>query len=293
MSNDLQGFIDQYLKWLTSHGYSSLTVKAYRADLSGLREWVEFKESQGLAPTFPNLMTTDPTTSIQLSRIVETTFAEYLTDGRGEWMPRTTIRKTASLRGFGRWIFDNERFLASYRVPTPAEREADPVPGGLQRVMVLIGDAPLVHHRRLLVLCGMLGLRVSEARSVVTRDFLMKYDPVTNDHTDCWLRVIGKGDKERQLPVNSMVQGLLEMDALDDGPNDFVLVPVCDRAARSYLNRRGIHSHQLRSTFATTAYEQTQDPAAVQKLMGHASMDTTMPYIQVGKDALRRAADIV
>ena len=49
--------------------------------------------------------------------------------------------------------------------------------------------------------------------------------------------------------------------------------------------------HALRHRFTTRAYRATRDLVAVQKVLGHASPETTLVYLQMSDDALRRVVE--
>lgn len=317
MPHDLSETSDLYLTWLTALGYSPATVKAYRSDLDLLTAWVVDRESKDPTFRFPKLASlkeaaADLTSSTLLSKQVETVLAEFLTEHRSVWKPATVVRRISSLRSFGRWIFDDDRFLRQYRAPTPPPMEPHPVSGGIPAVRIMISQARQPHHKALLALCGLLGLRVSEARSITPMSFTIDGNrgataggigTMDTAHS-VKLTVRGKGDKTRTLDVHPEVWKILFPAFRDAWHHDFrgtgpcELVPLSDRGARAYISRHGLRetgetvaSHDLRSTFATASYEAGKDLAATQELMGHSDINQTKGYTLISDDAKRRASD--
>jgi site-specific recombinase XerD len=187
----------------------------------------------------------------------------------------------------------NPTFLGGYRLPTPPRPAPHLVDGGLDTVRGMIHSADEAHHRALLALCGLAGLRVGEATTVTCDDF---------DANARLMTVRGKGDKTRIVPV-SMEAGCFVMPAfllamvrkLDGG--DSRIVPLHTGSARKFVGRAGlaegvhIASHDLRAQFATTVYEKTLDIKAVQELLGHESVDTTRHYVGISMKTMRDAVE--
>lgn len=92
----------------------------------------------------------------------------------------------------------------------------------------------------------------------------------------------GKGDKARQVPTHPVLWAVLR--DLPEGPvthvrDEKVLSNSFGNYARRVLGTRGASLHRLRGWFGTEAYRASLDPRAVQVLLGHSSLDTTMRYI--------------
>lgn len=252
-----QESIERFLSSLSVKGKSHNTVRAYRADLTGL------------------LATLQPAEDYPL---LEESAGSYLTAYRMEWAPATTARKLAAFRAYGSFMGD-PTFLAEYTPPSVAPGVAHPLPGGMQTVNEMIESATRPAHVALLVLCGKLGLRVTEARSIRPKDFEYKSDGI-------FLRVRGKGDKTRVVPVPDSATALLAPILLRTPPSE-VIVPLSDRAARAKINRLGAASHDLRMTVGTAFYDETGDLRATQELLGHASSSTTEGYTAVKAKTIR------
>lgn len=269
--------IELFLRSLSVNGKAGNTVRAYRADLTGLMQHLGMPETD-----VPNL---------------EFLAAEYLSVNRQTWAPSTTNRKLAAFRAYGAFNGDTT-FLAQYKAPSVPSGIAHPIQGGVEAVMEMVSKARTPQHRVAILLCGRLGCRVSEARSIRPIDF-------SHESDGTFLKIRGKGDKTRVIPVPDDVLALLGPHLLRTPPDE-PLVGISDSSARraiSRIGRRalGIHtaSHDLRMTTGTAFYEATGgDIRATQELLGHASMDTTQGYtavsvkkIKSGLEAMYEATD--
>lgn len=143
------------------------------------------------------------------------------------------------------------------------------------------------------------GLRVSELVG-------LKLSNIYEDEE--YLQVIGKGDKERWVPINTRALAML-MDYVHHVRCHIQPKPGEERYV--FLNRRGHHlsrqmvflflqqavetagikkkisPHSLRHSFATELVENGADLRAVQEMLGHASISTTEIYTHISRDTLR------
>jgi integrase/recombinase XerC len=141
---------------------------------------------------------------------------------------------------------------------------------------------------------------VSEAVGLNLEDF---------DRTERWVRVRGKGRKERQVPYGAKAAEALDGYMEDRGPvgDERALFLNClrgrltDRGARNivkfyatYVVGVGdstIHPHTLRHAFATHLLSDGADLRSIQELLGHARLSTTQKYTQVSLQDLMRVYD--
>lgn len=183
-------------------------------------------------------------------------------------------------------------FLHDYMAPRPAKLQAHPLPGGVNDVMDLIDVAANPRKVALVALCGLAGLRVSEALSTDADDV---------DPDAMVLAVRGKGDAYRVVPISQRAWAFI-MPAYTEASRskgNRKLVNYSDRYARKIITnlgatailRRPIASHDLRMTFGTAAYNKSKDLRAVQELLGHANASTTEGYIGKSMDEMRDAAN--
>jgi len=133
------------------------------------------------------------------------------------------------------------------------------------------------------------GLRRGEISRVHT-------DDLTHEADGWWLLVHGKGGKERPVPLDDAT-----VDRLRDwlrgrtgwvfpGDKDGHLAPATvGRLVTKHLTGPWT-THTLRHRYASVTYEGCHDLAAVQDLLGHSKPETTRIYVDVNREALRRAA---
>lgn len=265
--------IDSHLSSLSESGCSTNTVRAYRADLMGFHGWM----------TTSGLTISDGTE-------LEKALSAYLTEARRTLAPRTITRKMTALRGYAK-AAGVERPLARYRGPKATKAEPHPLPEGIPGVMKMIAATPEKEHRALLALCGLCGLRVSEAVSI---------RPAHIDLEKMVLLFTGKGARDREVPISSGAMLYILPCYKSAVRENATLVRLCESAARKAIRRAGdraglsrtVASHDLRATFATAVYEKSgKDIRAVQELLGHASVTTTEGYVGV-KEKLRFAVEL-
>ena len=270
--------IERFLSSLKENGSSSETVRAYGSDLKGLLTWME----TSWIPTLPS-QDTSP----------ETLTKAYLNLHKETWAPRTLKRKASCIKAFASFV-GTAGFLADYRLPNPGRAIPHPIPEGVSGVLDMLYLCTNSEQQCLVSLCGLMGLRVSEARSVIPQNFNL---------VDETLTVEGKGNKTRTLPVTRAAWKWIEpayLNAYSSELGPETLIGYSDRGARVLIARlgkkaalvRGISSHDLRATFATAAYNRSRDLRVVQELMGHSSSQTTEVYTGVVMDKMREAAEI-
>jgi len=138
------------------------------------------------------------------------------------------------------------------------------------------------------------GLRISEACN-------LRFEQV--DRERMVIRVRGKGDKERYTVLPQRLLEALEEHWRRERPRGPHFFPGAKRgkvvsrdavakalaaAAREAKIRKQVNPHALRHSFATHAIEAGTDIRVVQVLLGHASIRTTMRYVQVSKEQVSR-----
>jgi integrase/recombinase XerD len=241
--------LSRYLAWArTEKGLAPLTLQAYGRELERLA-------SSGYG-RLEDLETEDLRAYVQ-SR-----------GGR----PSTVARRVAALRSY----------YSQFLVRTGA-RGDDPT-GRLDRPRVHRGlprpvDEPAAALARLngklrpiAVLMHETGLRLSEALAL---DVEMP-PPML-------LRVLGKGGRERLIPLSGLAR-----DALEELGGQ---IPLSRRTIQRAFRAAGFTPHRLRHSFATELIESGADIGDVQQLLGHASVATTQVYAKFSTERLRRAIE--
>jgi integrase/recombinase XerC len=222
--------------------------------------------------------------------------------------PATIRRKLASLRSLFRYLSrehrierDPVRLLRLPKMPktipdVPNTEVTNALVDGVAR-----DDLERPFPERDLLLLELLygcGLRISEAVGLDLDDF---------DRGERWVRVRGKGRKERQVPYGSKASGALEIWLEQrESPAEPQALFLNHRGER--LSARGgreivkfyathvvgdssIHPHTLRHAFATDLLSSGADLRAIQELLGHARLSTTQKYTQVSLTDLMRVYD--
>lgn len=162
-------------------------------------------------------------------------------------------------------------------------------------------DTPLaIRDKAMMELFYSSGLRLTELADLNLTD-------LSSD--DQQLRVVGKGNKERHLPIGSKaIQAinawLTARNQLEAGKTDAVFISqrgdrLSKRSIQSRLKDWGIklgipsrlHPHRLRHSFATHMLEGSSDLRAVQELLGHANLSTTQIYTHLDFQHLANVYD--
>ncbi len=215
---------------------------------------------------------------------------------------RTIAKIVSALRSFFQYLC-----LESLRLENPAmlvelPRSSHRIPGVLkvtevEKILAAIDtDGPLgLRDRALFELIYSCGLRISEAVELTLDRVFLK---------ERLIRVQGKGDKERLVPMGEHARNWLRR-YLDEARPQLARRPV----ASLFLNRRGdglsrkgmwkrfreiaaaagvdAKVHTLRHSFATHLLEGGADLRAVQELLGHADISTTQIYTHVDSEELK------
>jgi site-specific recombinase XerD len=161
--------------------------------------------------------------------------------------------------------------------------------------------APGRRDRAILVTLAFTGLRLQE---------LVGLDPTDVDFSRATLRVLGKGRKERLVPMNGSVVEALTCYLEDAGrvpaPGERALFLnrfggrltgrsveniVAAHLRAAGLTRPGLSPHKLRHSFATLLHSRQVDLVDIQTLMGHASLASTQVYTHTDAERLRGAIE--
>lgn len=207
------------------------------------------------------------------------------------WKPETARTYRASFRAFWAWMMATGRATASPAHLLPAIRVPRAVPRPAPEAAV--ARALETHDERMQIAVALgakCGLRVGEMARA--RGEHVELDAAC----DYWLRVIGKGGRERLVPLPAD----LAVRILACGPGPLFpsyraqdeSQPISAKWLGKLIKRhlgQELTAHTLRHRCATVALEGTKDLRAVQELLGHAKPETTARYTFV-RDSRVRAA---
>lgn len=285
--------LDEFLSYLVAKRASPRTVESYSFDL---RQFLSFVEEEGL-----DLPSVD---ALFLRRYL----ARLKEQGYGK---RSIARKQASLRTFFKFLLEQgglQRNPAADFATVKLERS---LPGFLYQdevaALLAAPDGSVLGRRDVALLETLYatGLRVSELVNLNLTDV---------DYSIGFVQVVGKGGKERFVPLGSVaIQRLGEYlekarpilaekgerrgerearRALFLNKNGGRLsvrgvARILDKYVELLALNRRVTPHTLRHSFATHLLEGGADLRAVQEMLGHASVSTTQIYTHVTKKRLR------
>jgi integrase/recombinase XerD len=280
--------IDRFLDaiWM-ERGLSPNTLGAYRADLMTL--------ARGLAEKDKSIETADKADLLA--------FIAGRVEGGAK--PRSTARQLSSFRRFFRYIMREGMRDTDPTADIQMPRIGRSLPKTLteEEVDSLLNapntDEPLGHRdRAMLELLYATGLRVSE---------LINLKQSQINFNQGVLRIVGKGDRERLIPLGDESQRWLRdfidgprMEILLERQTDY-LFPTRrgDRMTRQafwhiikrYSDKAGVRKklspHSLRHAFATHLLNRGADLRVVQLLLGHSDLSTTQIYTHVARERLK------
>ncbi|KON87161.1 recombinase XerD [Sporosarcina globispora] len=287
MDDQLKDFI-HYL--LVEKGLAKNTIVSYERDL---KSYLKYLRSEEKISSLEN---------VQRMQIVQ--FLGFLKkQGKSS---KTLARHIASLRAFHQFLL-REKAVGhdpSVHIETPQMERSLPKVLNMQEVETLLDFPEIKDHfglrdKAMLELLYATGIRVSELIGLNIGDVHL---------TMGFVRCIGKGNKERIVPIGRTASEALER-YLNEGRRKFVSKKYKDEAL--FLNHHGkrlsrqgfwkilkrlaqeagiekeLTPHTLRHSFATHLLENGADLRAVQEMLGHADISTTQIYTHVTKTRLK------
>jgi site-specific recombinase XerD len=328
---DRYRLVNEYLSHLLDRSYSLQTVRAYGFDLLACCRWLV-----GEAITLEAVDTAVLLrflAACRQARLPGRPVANVVSirDGRrlDGYAPATINRRLAAITGLfafrevrdpgaaspvpkgrqARWVAAGERNGLLAHLVRPKRRSAlrlrqpRPLPRALDRdeTTRLLSSLRSWRDRAIAGLMLFCGLRSCEVLALGVADV---------DVGGRWLRVSGKGAKERRVPLDVDVAGVIQTYLLVErpataSPRLFVvakgdtrgqpLTPAGLRRVFRYHRARsavpGGHPHALRHTFGTALAEAGVDLAVMQALLGHAHVDTSARYIHLAPTHVRAEFD--
>ncbi len=284
------GLSDALERWLAEtgavRGRAEKTLVAYRQDVLGFLEFLQQYEGAGQGRA-------------ALAGLTTRTMRAWMAHERARGLSaRSLARALSAVKGFVTWVAERDGFDASAVLMTRAPRFNAKLPRPLAedaaRSMVEavgeLNDTGWVGARDVAVLTLLYGcgLRISEALTLSGRDM-----PLGET-----LRIVGKGGKERIVPVIPAARTAvdryarlcpfdIEADApvfrgVRGGPLSARQVQKAMASARALLGLPATATpHAMRHSFATHLLNAGGDLRAIQELLGHASLSTTQAYTAV------------
>jgi integrase/recombinase XerC len=298
LAEDLRQATAAWLAHLThERGATANTLDAYERDLRQFLVWL--KADLGHVPCLADL-----------ARLDAKRFRAFMASRRrAGFASRSLARTMSALRAFFRWLEAQEiaRYRGVLQVAMPKVPHGIPRPLTVEKAAAVVDgggaaelDWVVARDMAVLLLLYGCGLRISEALSLQRKDAPLAGRDV--------LRIVGKGGKERLVPVLPVAQAAVaRYIALCPYPLDpdsplFLGAKggrMSPRIAQLLMERlRGelglpatATPHALRHSFATHLLSAGADLRQIQELLGHASLSTTQVYTEVDRARLLAVYD--
>lgn len=287
----LQDFIEDFVHYVrVEKGLAVNTILSYKRDLHSYAQFLQKTEE---VPTFE-----------QVNRLIIIKFLAHLKDsGKSS---KTIARHISSLRSLHQFLLREKRVThdPTVHIDLPKQELKLPKVLGLKEVEALLevphkGDPLSLRDKAMLEVLYATGLRVSELVGLDAGDVHIMLG---------FVRCVGKGNKERIVPIGSQAKQALE--AYTDRGRSKLLRKKAQTEAL-FLNHHGkrltrqgfwkilkrlaqtagiqkpLTPHTLRHSFATHLLENGADLRAVQEMLGHADISTTQIYTHVSKARLK------
>ncbi|RHB52054.1 tyrosine-type recombinase/integrase [Exiguobacterium sp. AM39-5BH] len=305
----MPGFIQRFLNHLAAKHYSEQTAQRYLYDFLDFFRWVETASASEVDPS-----------SVEIESFVEfdhagaEAYATYLALELDN-APSVINRKLSSMQSLFNHLIEtgitaHNPFQA---VERPKRAKRNPVYlteqewldfSTLVRSNVGMSDREASWYERnrdrdflMIQLLGLTGMRVSELVGLDWNDI---------DRENVTIRVIGKGNKERVIPIASPLEPLLDgYRGQGAGPlfcsekGKRISVRTVQHALKGHIDRlkpylpflthKQVTPHKLRHTFASRLAMSGVDVLTIQQLLGHESVATTQVYAHIGDEKKKQA----
>ncbi len=290
---ELENALDEYLSHLRiERGASPRTAEAYRRDLEDYLAFLDGEGVEGFG---------------DIDREKVAAFERSLMEQN---LAVTTVRRRISaVRGYHRFLVREGLAPANPADAVDIPKAADRLPDVLsieevgEMLDAFVGTRPSdLRDRALLEVLYGCGLRASEAVGL---------DMEAVNFDDGFLRVFGKGSKERIVPIAGAAERALRRYLAEGRPAlaRAAANPTADALAAVFLNQRGgrlgrqsvfnlarkagrvigrydLHPHTLRHSFATHMLKGGADLRVLQEILGHADMSTLQVYTHLDRTHL-------
>ncbi|MFZ2448708.1 MAG: site-specific tyrosine recombinase XerD [Syntrophobacteraceae bacterium] len=285
----MDSLLDLFFNHLSvERGLSSNTLAAYSLDLGSLRHYLQ---KSGIS---------------SWEEVSREDISGYIQGLGSEFSPRSRARRLAAFRSFFKFLEKTGRIRANPAALVRFPRLDALLPkvlGAADIESLLTGPDPAtplgLRDRAMFELLYACGLRVSELAALQLRRVFLEPG---------YLVVVGKGDKERLIPMGELASDALKAYLQDGRP---ILLKKKGFALEVFLNSRGVaisrqgvwkiiklHAlragitrnitpHMLRHSFATHLLENGADLRSLQVMLGHSDISTTQIYTHVARERLK------
>ncbi len=249
----------EYCEYLRDiRAYSDLSIKTYDDAIKEALEHIEI-EKQGSKIVF-NLMPY----RIKIADL----------------NPKTISKKLSAIRSFSEYL--NEKGMKIVLSSDSSVKVAKTLPKPVAHKHIVEALSKASDQESLVVLLlYTLGLRISELENLKLEDI-----------SDGWVRVLGKGSKQRDIPLLENIKEMIAQYRQNHSPKVFLFEkndkPLSQNSLRYMITKvfkrvnLKVTPHQLRHSYATELLNNNAPIADVSELLGHSSMATTQIYTKLG-----------
>ncbi|MDD2905860.1 MAG: tyrosine-type recombinase/integrase [Sulfurimonas sp.] len=193
---------------------------------------------------------------------------------------KTISKKLSAIRSFVEYLNDNGFFVVLKADSSVKIAKTLPKPISHEHIMQAL-EHTQIEERLVVLMLYTLGLRISELANIKISDISAE-----------WVRVIGKGNKQRDIPLLASTKALIESylqsstakkflfeknrGKLSENSLRYIVTKVFERVALK------VTPHQLRHSYATALLNSGAPIVDVSELLGHSSMATTQIYTKLG-----------
>ncbi|PJA95724.1 MAG: site-specific tyrosine recombinase XerD [Ignavibacteriales bacterium CG_4_9_14_3_um_filter_34_10] len=287
----MKEFVKEFTNYLRlEKNLSENSVKSYKSDLDNLINYLR------------------EINCIDLNEVKSETLQKYLTLLKNRNLKSTTLsRNLSSFRGFFKYLIRNQYIqnnpVESFQ--TTKTKRRLPTVLSIEEVDRILSLPDLtskygLRDKALLEICYSSGLRVSEVINLKINDVYFDEEI---------LRILGKGDKLRLVPIGSVAQKWLKEYLLNSRPSlekkmksaNIVLLnsrgtklsrmgvwKIFNKYAKAANIEKEIHPHTFRHSFATHLVEGGADLRAVQEMLGHSDISTTQIYTHIDREFIKQ-----
>lgn len=307
-SSPLIKLVVTFVESLSSEkGYSQNTCRAYLRDLEEFIDYVSANQAEDAGD--------DRQPNFSPDKVDPLIIRGYLGYLHKKNKKSTVARKLSSLRSFFRYLVKHGAIRENPvdMILTPRQDKTIPVYLPIDDIFRLLdsieSDTLLgFRNRALFETLYSCGIRVSELSGMNIEDV---------DFSAGVIRVLGKGNKERIIPIGEKALGAIQAyrDRLMDEVGPYLKKIDMDKTGPLFLNKNKgrlttrsiarileklvracglsmpVSPHALRHTFATHMLDAGADLRVVQELLGHKSLSTTQKYTHVSVDRLMETYD--
>jgi len=248
-----------FLEYLEEiRGYSDLTIKSYDESITEALRHIDisYAENRFLFNLMP--------------------YRIYIS----ELNAKTISKKLSAIRSFCSYLNENDIAVTLKADESVKIAKTLPKPISHKHIMEAISKADL-QEKLVVVMLYTLGLRISELVSLELEDIDSQ-----------WIRVLGKGNKQRDIPLINSTKMLIDEYLRNFNANKFLFEKngekLSENSLRYMVNKvfknvsLKVTPHQLRHSYATSLLNSGAPIVDVSELLGHSSMATTQIYTKLG-----------